>query len=113
MSVSSVSSRPSVAATTQSSSTEDFDPASYLQDQLANGTSAQLVQSFGDSYSKNFESKVKSAVDALGPNATQEQVDKAISKETSNQMTAKFIVDRAMNNVMSRIKDMNADTYEG
>jgi hypothetical protein len=90
---------------------ETFNATEYLNTQLTDGKSANYIKAMGDSYSKSFETKVKDAVSKLGPGATQAQVDKAISSETSTQMVVKGIIDRASSQIMNRIKELSSDTF--
>jgi hypothetical protein len=90
---------------------ETFNATDYLKTQLTDGQSANYIKAMGDSYSKSFETKVTAAVSKLGAGATKEQVDKAISSETSTQMVVKGIIDRASSQIMNRIKELSSDTF--
>ncbi len=103
---------PSAAYTAQQSSTESFNPTEYLDSQVKDGQYGVFVAGMGESYAKNFEKNVREAVSQLGPNATKEQVDKAMSSEASKQLVAKSVVDMASRNVMNRIKELSSDTFQ-
>jgi len=95
----------------QASSTETFNPTQYLDKQMTEGQSSSFVKAMGDSYATSFDRNVRAAVSKLGPNATQEQVDKAISNETTNQLVAKSVMDMAHKQIMNRYKEIASDTF--
>jgi hypothetical protein len=99
------------AAPARAQSTEQFNPSQYLDQQLTEGQSATFVKAMGDSYSASFDRNVRQAVSALGPNATQQQVDQAISKETTAQLVAKSVMDMAQKSIMNKIKEISSDTF--
>ena len=111
MAITKTSGSPALPPTTAKESS--FNPSQYLSEQLTSGESAKYIKDeMGESYSKNFERRVKDAVGKLGSNATQEDVDKAISKETTNQVVVKSIVGRATSKIMARYKELQSDSFE-
>jgi hypothetical protein len=107
---------PAMGATqtqTPTQQQQQFNPGQYLEEQLANGQSAAFMKAMGSTYATAFDKNVRAAVEQLGPNATQEQVDQVMSKETTNQMVVQSVISMANKQIMAKIKELSADAFEG
>jgi len=102
---------PTASPQATNSTGTQFNANEYLETQLTEGKGANFVKAMGESYGTAFDKNVRDAVQKLGPNATQAQVDKAISAETSKQMVIKSVIDNASKMIMNKIKEISSDTF--